>query len=231
MAQNIATISLALPLRMGKVNCYLLGTGAGHFLIDTGPRSGRNELDSALERAGCQPGSLQLILITHGDFDHIGNAAYLRDRFGAKIAMHSGDAGMAEQGDMFWNRKSGSKLVKIIAPILFRFSKADQFEADVRLGDGFDLSSFGLDAEVIDLPGHSAGSIGILTAEGDLFCGDLLENNEVPAVGSIVDDKQAAQNSTDRLRRLNIRTVYPGHGESFPLQELLDPLDADRHRT
>jgi len=27
-----------------------------------------------------------LIVLTHGDFDHIGNAAYLSKKFGAKIA-------------------------------------------------------------------------------------------------------------------------------------------------
>jgi hydroxyacylglutathione hydrolase len=51
-----------------------------------------------------------LIVITHGDFDHIGNAAYLRQKFGAKIAMHADDVGMAERGDMFWNRKKGNRL-------------------------------------------------------------------------------------------------------------------------
>jgi len=42
------------------------------------------------------------------------------------------------------------------------------------LEEGQPLSDVGLDASVLHLPGHSKGSIGILTASGDLFCGDLL---------------------------------------------------------
>lgn len=33
------------------------------------------------------PGTLKLVLLTHGDFDHIGNAAYFRFAFGARIAI------------------------------------------------------------------------------------------------------------------------------------------------
>jgi hydroxyacylglutathione hydrolase len=226
MARNITVFSLGLPLRFGRVNCYLIGTGAGYVMIDTGPSNRRSELDSALESAGCKPGSLLLIVITHGDFDHIGNAAHLRDKFGVTIAMHAGDSGMAERGDMFWNRKRGSRLIRTLAPILFRFSKADRFEADVHLRDGSDLSGFGLDAQVIELPGHSLGSIGILTADGDLFCGDLLENNDSPALGSIIDDAPAAQASIGKLSTLNIRTVYPGHGQPFSKQVFWDLHDA-----
>jgi hydroxyacylglutathione hydrolase len=230
MVQDITVFGLGLPFRFGRVNCYLIETDAGYFMIDTGCSNRRSELVGALESTGCGQGNLQLIVITHGDFDHIGNAAHLRGKFGAKIAMHAGDSGMAERGDMFWNRKRGSKLFRTIAPILFRFSKADRFEADVLLEDGLDLSGFGLDAEVIELPGHSLGSIGVLTANGDLFCGDLLENNDTPGPGSIVDDAQAAQASVDRLRSLNIRTVYPGHGKPFSMQAFWDLHDANGKR-
>jgi len=218
MAQDITTLNLRLPFRVGSVNCYLIETSRGYVLIDTGPSSRRSELDSALARAGCMPGNLQLIAITHGDFDHIGNAAYLRSRFDAKIAMHVGDSGMAERGDMFWNRQSGGRLFRAIAPILFRFSKTDRFEADVYIEDDCDLSGFGFNAQAIRIPGHSTGSIGILTADGDLFCGDLLENNDAPALNSIMDDLVAARASVDKLKSLEIRTVYPGHGKPFPMR-------------
>ena len=77
-----------------------------------------------------------MIVITHGDFDHIGNAAYLRQKFGAKIAMHADDVGMAERGDMFWNRKKGNRLLRSLAPSLFRFGAADRFQPDAIVADG-----------------------------------------------------------------------------------------------
>ena len=93
MQNEIKTISLPLPFRMGSVNCYLIETGAGYVLIDTGGSNSRKELVRELESAGCKPGLLKLIVLTHGDFDHTGNAAYLRNTFGGKIAMHMDDSG------------------------------------------------------------------------------------------------------------------------------------------
>jgi hydroxyacylglutathione hydrolase len=216
--EEIRVISLPMPLRMGSVNCHLVETGTGFVLIDTGPSNQRRELERELSDAGCLPGSLRLIVLTHGDFDHIGNTAYLRDRFGASIAMHADDVGMAEHADMFWNRSSGSALLHFLAPILFRFPKANRFEPDFLIMEGYDLSEHDFDAQVLSIPGHSKGSIGILTANGDLFCGDLLENTEKPAVNSIMDDAAACEASVERLQGLEIATVYPGHGELFPME-------------
>lgn len=219
--QEARAIALPLPFRMGSVNCYLVGTDGNFVLVDTGPSSGRAVLERTLVGAGCVPESLRLIIITHGDFDHTGNAAYLRAKFGAPIAMHAGDAGMAERGDMFWGRKSGNGLIRALAPALFRFGKPDRFTSDVLMEDGFDFAAYGFDAKAIALPGHSIGSLGVLTADGDLFCGDLLDNTKRPALNSIMDDVEAGKASVARLRAMAIRRVYPGHGGPFVMGEVL----------
>jgi len=222
MQQDIRVINLPLPYRLGSVNCYLVKVRAGYVVIDTGGSNSRADLERELEDSGCGPRDLRLIVLTHGDFDHAGNAAYLRERFGAKIAMHPADAGMVRRGDMFWNRHSGNALFRMIAPRVFRFSKTDRFEPDLHVGEGDDLSEHGFDAKVIAIPGHSKGSIGILTAAGDLFCGDLLENDRGPARGSIVDDALEADGSVERLKGLQVATVYPGHGRPFPMARFLE---------
>ena len=222
MRQDIKTIRLALPFNFGSVNCYLIETDTGYCLIDTGISNRRSELERELERTGCKPGSLKLIVITHGDFDHTGNAAYLRNMFGTKIAMHAGDSGMAERGDMFWNRKKPNILIKVFAPMLFRLNKSDRFTPDFYLDDGDDLSEYGFDGKVLSIPGHSKGSIGILLmASGDLFGGDLFENTSKPALSSIMDDQVAANGSVEKIKSLQINTIYPGHGEPFPMDLLI----------
>jgi len=218
MRQRIKTISLSLPYRLGSVNCYLIETDTGFVLIDTGGSNKRADLEKELESAGCKPGDLKLIVLTHGDFDHTGNCAFLREKFGAKTAMHPDDSGMVERGDMFSNRESGNVLFSMITPLLFKFGKSDRFSPDVYVEDGHDLSGFGWDAKALSIPGHSKGSIGILTASGDLFCGDLLANTDKPALNSIMDDLAAAKASVDKLRKLGIRTVYPGHGKPFAME-------------
>ena len=217
MPQEIKTISLLLPYGLGPVNCFLIKTDIGYILIDTGFSNKRTYLEKELENAGCKPGNLKLIVITHGDFDHTGNAAYLREKYGTKMAMHYDDSGMVERGDLFWNRKKGNILIRMIAPILFGFRKSERFKPDLYVEEGYNLSGYGFDAKVLYIPGHSKGSIGILTAGGDLFCGDLFTNSDNPVLNSIMDDSAVANASVERLKSLRINTVYPGHGKLFPM--------------
>jgi len=199
------------------VNCYLVRTGDGYVLIDTGRPNIRSVIEKELESAGCQPGNLKLIVLTHGDFDHTGNAGYLHKKFGTKIAMHYDDSGMVERGDMFWNRKNPNILIKIIFGLFFGLSKSDRFKPDFYIKDGYDFTGYGFDAKVLHLPGHSKGSIGILTTDGNLFCGDLFINMNQPTPTSLVDDSEKLNVSIEKLKSLKINTVYPGHGKSFPM--------------
>ncbi|MBE0526101.1 MAG: MBL fold metallo-hydrolase, partial [Candidatus Thorarchaeota archaeon] len=108
MIKDIKTIILGSM----SGNCYLLETEEGFVLIDTGRKSARSKLEQEMEIAGCNPENLDLIILTHGDFDHTGNCAYFREKYNVKIAMHQSDSGMVEFGDMFWNRKSGNWVLK-----------------------------------------------------------------------------------------------------------------------
>jgi hydroxyacylglutathione hydrolase len=220
LINEIKIITLPLPLRMGRVNCYLIQTSAGYILIDTGGSKARTQLYKELESASCTPSSLKLIILTHGDFDHIGNAAHLRSAFGARIAMHRDDSGMAELGDMFVNRRKPNVLVRAIISFFMGLRASERFKADILLNDGYDLSQYGLEAKVISLPGHSKGSIGILTVNGEFFCGDLFENTKGPALNSLIDDPTAANASIANLAGQRIRMVYPGHGQPFEMKLL-----------
>jgi glyoxylase-like metal-dependent hydrolase (beta-lactamase superfamily II) len=220
MPQDIKILTLPLPLHMGSVNCYLLRGATGCVLIDTGGSNARQALRGALDRAGCTRNSLRLVLLTHGDFDHIGSAAALRAAFDAPIAMGRADAAMAERGDMFANRNRPNILVRTLVPLITGFGASERFTPDILLDDAANLSPYGLDATVLDLPGHSRGSIGILTAASELFCGDLFENTKGPALNSLIDDPAAAQASVAKLAALHVTTVYPGHGKPFAMELL-----------
>ena len=207
------------PINLGGVNCYLVKTDdGGHVLIDTGYSTQRADLERELEKAGCRPGNLKLILLTHGDADHAGNGAYLREKYGAKIAMHQRDSGMVEREDTSQSRKAKPDKLSLIFRIMVLFIKPvklDLFKPDLTVDEGFDLSEYGFDAKVLHIPGHSKGSIGILTTGGDLFCGDLLYN--IPGF-FFVDDLADYTASLKKLRSLTINTVYPGHGKPFSLE-------------
>ncbi len=222
MTIHVTPLLLPLPFKIGGVYSYLLRTENGFILIDTGMTNARHQLDTALTHFCTQPGDLRLIILTHGDFDHTGNARYIRDKYHSQIAMHQADADMLERGDMFWNRKIQGSLVKKLVHLFVHFGESERCTPDVLLSDGDSLASYGLDAQVLSTPGHSSGSICILTDDGDLFCGDLLSNNRrKPMLNPIMYDKAAGDASFSRLQNYSIKKVYPGHGTPFAWEALL----------
>jgi len=208
----------------GKVNCYLVRTGTGFILIDTGLPTKRSALEKELASSGCKPSDLKLIVLTHGDYDHAGNAAYLREKYGTKIAMHNSDAGRVELGDWNWGLKAKPDKFPIIFRIVSVFikpGKFDTFKSDIYVEDGQGLSEYGFDAKILYLPGHTKGSIGIVTSGGELFCGDLMNNMlGKRGVQFFIDDLAAAKASVEKLKSLQIKTVYPGHGKAFTMDKV-----------
>jgi glyoxylase-like metal-dependent hydrolase (beta-lactamase superfamily II) len=206
---------------MFGVNCYRITTDRGLVLVDTGTRKQRARLEERLWPDDFDRASFKLILITHGDFDHIGSAAYLRQKFGTPIAMHKRDALMSMKGDMLSGRKRPNLLTRALLSLAVRLPPRDRFEPDLLVDEDSDLAEYGLDgARVLVLRGHSAGSIGLLLADGSLLCGDLLENRKAPRLGSIMDDVPTARASVERLNALEVGTVYPGHGRPFQWRDL-----------
>jgi glyoxylase-like metal-dependent hydrolase (beta-lactamase superfamily II) len=223
MAQEIQTIDL------GGTNCYLVKTDSGHILIDTGFPFQRSKLEEALEGTGCKPENLELVVITHGDIDHTGNCAYLRKKYGVRIAMHEGDTEMCLKDGM--TRERGKMPADFPLPLMVlwlakgflafalgqvRWRKPfDKFEPDLLLEEGESLAAYGVDAKILYTPGHSKGSVSVLTDDGNLLCGDLFSN----AWGRIL--KSTDEGGLERLRELGVETFYPGHGKSFSMEQVL----------
>jgi len=209
-------------IKLDFVNAFLVKVKDGFILIDTGMPHHWKRLEAELISTGCLPSKLKLVIITHGDRDHIGNCAKLQEKYKAKIAMHEADAFMAENS-VFLKRKVRT-LAGIILILLSRLRRQkvslQKFKPDIFLKDGQDLKEYGFSATIIHLPGHTKGSIGILTEEGDLFAGDTLVNSRNPDIAIFVDNFQELKNSVGKLKKMNIKEIYPGHGKPFLLQQL-----------
>src|SRR3954447_230323 len=83
---------------LGPVNAYLLDTGDGPVLIDTGFPGDELRILGALAELALPPKGLRQIVLTHAHPDHVGGAAALRAATGAPIAMHPLEAGLARRG-------------------------------------------------------------------------------------------------------------------------------------
>jgi len=192
-------------------NCYLIRNGDSYILVDTAWRSKRNKIERNLSQLGCTKGKLKLIVLTHGDFDHCGNAFYLRSKFDCPVGIHREDSIITERGNMFINKNKKSYVADLFTRIFLRI---DTFKSDVFLEDRMDLGPYGVDAIILHLPGHSVGSIGVLTSENQLICGDLFENRKTPRL-YYVDDPAHIEHSLQKLNQYSIETVFPGHGKPF----------------
>ncbi len=211
------------------VNAFLLKVEDGYILIDTGLPGHWEKLEKELLSAGCLPDNLKLVVITHGDADHSGNALRLREKYGIRIAMHPGDVSQVENGAIL-KRRVRPFVYRVVFALMMLKRKLhkDQagfpkFRPDILLADGQSLEDYGSSAKVIHVPGHTPGSIGIVTAKGDLFAGDTYTNRRKPDAAMIVENPQQLENSLAKLEKMNIRTVYPGHGEPFLMEKYLHP--------
>ena len=204
-----------IPIPIGQMNCYLLRQGSRHILVDAASPGSERKLVRRVEALGLTPEALDLLILTHYHADHSGGAEYLREHHGVRIAMHPKDAVKARpllpdgiQGQLLLTASKatiGAQLV--VTP-------------DYPLEAGLGLHGHGIEAEIVDLPGHTAGSIGILFEDGRLICGDAMMNFTGPRLCLIAENFPQARATLDRLLEMNITTVYPGHGRPFEMSQI-----------
>lgn len=219
MEENVKVIELTF------VNAYLIKVKDGFILIDTGLPSQWATLEKELISAGCLPDKLKLVIITHGDLDHTGNCKNLQEKYKVKIAMHQVDYSILETG-LPSKRKIKSLKQRIFFSII-RLSRKrkkgdvsiNKFKLDIFLKDGQNLKEYGLDGKVIHIPGHTKGSIGVLTGHGDLFAGDTFVNRKNPESATIIENSDELNDSLNKLKKLDIKMVYPGHGKPFLMKD------------
>ena len=213
-------------IHMAFVNAFLVKVEKGFVLIDTGLAMHWEKLESELISAGCLPDKLKLVLITHGDFDHTGNCSKLQENYKCKIAMHKDDSLMVEQG-VFLKRKVRTLAAKIFS-VLRRLQRRkftfDKFKPDIFITDGQNLNEYGFNASIVHIPGHTRGSIGIITDDGILFAGDTFTNRRKPDIATYIENSAQLKNSIARLKKMNIKTIYPGHGNPFEMESIARQL-------
>jgi glyoxylase-like metal-dependent hydrolase (beta-lactamase superfamily II) len=207
---------MLIPIRLPLCYVFLL-KGRRPILIDTGRPQDAAAIEHALRGHGVAPAGLALILHTHGHWDHAGSTVELRRLTMAPAAVHVADAPMVRRGDNGVLRPTGL-WARLLEPFLDRGFPA--FEPDLLIEREIDLSGYGVAARVIFTPGHTSGSISVVTEEGDVVIGDLLMGGYLggrllpgrPGLHYFVEDMEALAASVRKVLGLGPRRIYPAHG-------------------
>jgi hydroxyacylglutathione hydrolase len=160
-------------------------------IVDTGTGQNMDYILKSIQKYGKSHKDLSLIVNTHNHYDHVGGNRYLD----LKVAMHRLDAPAVENGDE----------TAILARM---FGKPmERMKVDLKLEDGDKIGNF----EVLLTPGHTSGSICLYDGE-TLISGDTVFSGggfgRVDLGGSMED----MQNSLERLSKLDVKYLLPGHG-------------------
>lgn len=211
-------------IRLEQCNIWHVRGRDRDLLIDTGMGV------VSLKEAACDIFDRPLIAVaTHTHVDHVGSL----HEFGERI-VHRAEAPMLERAERFSLRSADHPVELIHAFRAAGYEVGECFLTALPHG-GFELERFERPParatrlveegdvvdlgdrvfEVLHLPGHSPGSIGLWEAKtGTLFSGDAIYDgpllDEIP--GSDIDAYLATMR---RLERLRARVVHAGHDPSF----------------
>lgn len=142
-------------------------------LVDCGTKKAPRKLTAALAAMGAAPSDVTRIVLTHAHPDHAGGAEEVRQGSGARVAVHSADAGYARAGTPPPRDRSFR-----LGRLLQRLPGGDFPAVDVgeELADGQVLDVAG-GLRVVHTPGHSPGHVSLLhESSGVLITGDALFN-------------------------------------------------------
>jgi glyoxylase-like metal-dependent hydrolase (beta-lactamase superfamily II) len=230
---RVEAIPIPLP-HVGSVNAWLM-RGDPLTLVDTGPRSEQalDALERGLAGRGLRLEHVELVIGTHHHHDHVGLAAAIKRRSGARIAVLAATAQYGEGylENVACDRRFARELMACngvpgdlfgASEDLWRYigATAENFDADVRLADGDHIRAGGRDLRVVARPGHSrTDTLFVDATERLAFVGDHLlakisPNTEIYAMpdGGRSRSRVDYLNGLRRTARVPLERLLPGHG-------------------
>ena len=179
-----------LTLGAYQVNCYVVHQEDSDHCVVIDPGYEPHRILAFLQQNQLQ---LDAILLTHGHFDHVGGVRELAADTDCKVYLDTAEEQLPPQ---------------ITAGALFY---TDNYPVNGQ------LQIAGIDFLVLHTPGHTPGSVCLLT-EDALFSGDTLFAGSCGRTDFPGGDWNTIVNSLRRLRDLpgNYR-VFPGHAQATTL--------------
>lgn len=222
---------------MGRhsINAYLL-LGRRPVIVDAGTPGSGQRIYEQIAAHGVDPTDISLIVITHGHIDHFGSAAELHRLTGAPVAGHIEDLGPFRTGRVREPYLPTGPMGRLMARNKNLHVQAEPLEPDVLVRGETALEDFGIAARIMPTPGHTAGSISVLTDQGDLVAGDLIANSFMglipgrPANPPFHDDPLHNLASLRKMLALNPTRLHVGHGTALEPKRVRRWAAREHHR-
>lgn len=193
-----------------SANNIVFFEGERATLIDSGYVT-HAEQTLALLRQALDGRRLTRLLNTHAHSDHIGGNAAVAAAFGCQVIVPQGiDATIAE-----WDEEA-----LLLSPL---GQSATRFRHDATIAAGDELEMGGLHWQAIAVPGHDMDALAFHNPERRLLIsGDALWRNGFGVIFSELlghpedgGGLSATRQTLDKLARLAVDVVVPGHGAPF----------------
>jgi glyoxylase-like metal-dependent hydrolase (beta-lactamase superfamily II) len=177
---------------------YLLDLGE-LVLVDAGAGTSVDAIIHNVKKLGLDPGNLSTVILTHCHIDHTGGAREFKNRFGARIIMHSLDAVAVETGDQLLTGASWYGV------------KFTALSVDIKLSRDEEFLYFGTQRVVcLHTPGHTPGSLSLYLDRDNkriLFGQDI----HGPFLAEFGANMYHWQKSMERLLALDADILCEGH--------------------
>lgn len=188
-------IPFTIPVVPGKtierfVYSYLV-LGSHVCLIDSGVAGSEQMIYDCLQQQGLDPGSIDMLLLTHAHPDHIGAAAAIKERTGCTVAAHPGSRAWVEDVEVQFKERPVPGFHSLVGGSV----SVDRLLDDQEVIDLGDLS-----LQILYTPGHSMDSLSLFCPEGGvLFAGDTIpQQNDLP----IYEDAKTLAQSISKLGKI-----------------------------
>ena len=181
---------------VGDCNTYLVDDEL-RVIFDPGNPNYLNERLEELKKDGFGVKDIDLIVNTHGHPDHCGANRALKDRSGARIAIHRAEIPHLDLSRGFAG---------------FLGLPLPEFQVDFHLGDA--LSAGKTEFSILHTPGHTPGSVSFYCEDLKLLIsGDLIFEAGVGRTDLPGGSMQQLKNSIELVSGLKLECLLPGHGE------------------
>ena len=230
-------MAVTYRVQLGTSNAYLIRGDDGWMLIDAGNPHQEKRFFRLLGEYGLRPEDVRLIVVTHVHFDHVGSLSAIKAACRCPVMVHEKEYQLLKEAKLVFPRGTNlqGKGAFFVATQLVKYPssmKAFKFapvEAEIIVSGEVSLEKFGIAGKIIPTPGHTAGSLSVLLADGQAFVGDLTANyaqhKYAPHGLSSVfppfaDDGDELLESWMKLLEAGAKTIAPGHGRTFSAEVL-----------